>query len=231
MPDAGGLVIASDQKAARAYAKLLRDGHRREGRRGAVRRRGRLRADRRVRRVATSAGWSRCGWCREGVDIPRLAVGVYATSGLDAAVLRPGDRPVRPGPAARGRPRRCSCPACRTLLGLASEMEAAARPRPRAAPVDRTRTAARRRAAGPRPSAPRTARRADKQFEALSATAELDQVIFDGASFGTGATPGTPEEEEYLGLPGLLTPDQVATLLQAPAGRAGRAAAEGAGGR
>ena len=39
----------------------------------------------------------------------------------------------------------------------------------------------------------------EKRFEALSATAELDQVIFDGASFGTGARTGTPEEEEYLG--------------------------------
>jgi hypothetical protein len=53
----------------------------------------------------------------------------------------------------------------------------------------------------------------EKRFEALSATAELDQVIFDGASFGTPVQTGTPEEEEYLGLPGLLTPDQVATLL------------------
>jgi hypothetical protein len=53
----------------------------------------------------------------------------------------------------------------------------------------------------------------EKKFEALSATAELDQVIFDGASFGTPVLAGTPEEEEYLGLPGLLTPDQVAALL------------------
>jgi hypothetical protein len=53
----------------------------------------------------------------------------------------------------------------------------------------------------------------EKRFEAVSATAELDQVIFDGASFGTGARAGTPEEEEYLGLPGLLTPEQVAALL------------------
>jgi hypothetical protein len=53
----------------------------------------------------------------------------------------------------------------------------------------------------------------DKRVELLSATAELDQVIFDGASFGTPVGAGTPEEEEYLGLPGLLTADQVATLL------------------
>jgi hypothetical protein len=53
----------------------------------------------------------------------------------------------------------------------------------------------------------------EPRFEALSATAELDQVIFDGASFGTPVGAGTPEEEEYLGLPGLLTADQVAALL------------------
>jgi hypothetical protein len=52
-----------------------------------------------------------------------------------------------------------------------------------------------------------------KQFEALSATAELDQVIFDGASFGVPVQTGSPEEEDYLGLPGLLSPDQVSTLL------------------
>src|SRR5690606_25263048 len=51
-------------------------------------------------------------------------------------------------------------------------------------------------------------------FEAVSATAELDQVIFDGASFGTPVVAGTPEEEDYLGLPGLLTPEQVALLLR-----------------
>jgi hypothetical protein len=53
----------------------------------------------------------------------------------------------------------------------------------------------------------------EKRFEALSATAELDQVIFDGASFGTPVRAGTAEEEEYLGLPGLLTSEQVSVLL------------------
>jgi hypothetical protein len=73
----------------------------------------------------------------------------------------------------------------------------------------------------------------DKRFEALSATAELDQVIFDGASFGTPVRTGTPEEEEYLGLPGLLSPDQVAVLLtkrqadQLAAHRRQRSAGEG----
>ena len=51
-------------------------------------------------------------------------------------------------------------------------------------------------------------------FTALGASAELDQVIFDGSSFGTAAVAASPEEQEYLGLPGLLEPEQVRALLR-----------------
>jgi hypothetical protein len=54
----------------------------------------------------------------------------------------------------------------------------------------------------------------EKAFTSLGADAELDQVIFDGASFGTAAFAGTDEEQDYLGLPGLLEPDQVRALLR-----------------
>jgi hypothetical protein len=54
----------------------------------------------------------------------------------------------------------------------------------------------------------------EKAFTALSASAELDQVIYDGSSFGTAAFAGSDEEQEYLGLPGLLEPDQVRELLR-----------------
>ena len=102
------------------------------------------------------------------------------------------------------------------LLRLAGELEAVRdhvlgrrRPTP-------TRTAAGTTTCSPRPRPRGTSRPSeDKAFTALGASAHLDQVIFDGASFGTGATPGTPEEEDYLGLPGLLDPDQVAALLRA----------------
>ena len=40
-------------------------------------------------------------------------------------------------------------------------------------------------------------------------------MLFDGGEFGTQAAVGSDEEADYLGLPGLLEPDQVATLLQA----------------
>jgi hypothetical protein len=54
----------------------------------------------------------------------------------------------------------------------------------------------------------------EKAFTSLSASAELDQVIYDGSSFGTAAFAGSAEEQEYLGLPGLLEPDQVRALLR-----------------
>ena len=44
--------------------------------------------------------------------------------------------------------------------------------------------------------------------------AELDQVIFDGASFGTATPSGSAEEADYLGIPGLLDADQMRDLLQ-----------------
>jgi hypothetical protein len=145
----------------------------------------------------------------EGVDIPRLAVGVYATSASTplyfAQAIGRFVRARREGETAT-----VFLPSVPHLLGLASEMEAQ-RDHILGAPKDPD---------GLDDALLERAQRAEdaegdleKQFEALSATAELDQVIFDGTSFGTGAMTGTPEEEEYLGLPGLLTSDQVAVLL------------------
>ena len=77
-PDAGGLVIATDQEHARDIADLLSsrfqvaatvvtsDDPRHRS------------ASRRSPR-APATGWWRCGMVSEGVDIPRLRVGVYAT--------------------------------------------------------------------------------------------------------------------------------------------------------
>ena len=46
----------------------------------------------------------------------------------------------------------------------------------------------------------------EKAFTSLGADAELDQLIYEGATYSA-------DEEDYLGLPGLLEPDQVRTLL------------------
>ena len=50
-------------------------------------------------------------------------------------------------------------------------------------------------------------------FQPLNASVHFDRVLFDGGEFGTAAAAGSPEEEDFLGLPGLLDPDQVRTLL------------------
>jgi superfamily II DNA or RNA helicase len=209
MTDAGGLVIASDQQTARAYAKLLHDI---TGQPAVVV----LSDDQGASARIGSFALSQERWMvavrmvSEGVDIPRLAVGVYATSASTplyfAQAIGRFVRARRTGETAT-----VFVPSVPHLLGLASEMEAE-RNHVLGAPKDPN---------GLDDALLERAQRAedaegdlDKRFEALSATAELDQVIYDGASFGTGARTGTPEEEEYLGLPGLLTPDQVSVLLQ-----------------
>jgi len=208
MTDAGGLVIASDQETARAYAKLLAEV---SGEKAVV-----VLSDDAgsSERIATFA-LSEQRWLvavrmvSEGVDIPRLAVGVYATSASTplyfAQAIGRFVRARREGETAT-----VFLPSVPHLLGLASEMEAQ-RDHILGAPKDPD---------GLDDALLERAQRVEdaegelaKSFQALSATAELDQVIYDGASFGTGARSGTPEEEEYLGLPGLLTPDQVAVLL------------------
>jgi superfamily II DNA or RNA helicase len=78
-PDAGGLVIASDQEHARGIARLLRDEH---GRNPVIVLSDDPEASQRI--AAFAAGTQ--PWIvavrmvSEGVDIPRLRVGVYATT-------------------------------------------------------------------------------------------------------------------------------------------------------
>jgi superfamily II DNA or RNA helicase len=216
MADAGGLVIASDQDSARAYGRLL---HRVTGEPAAVVVSDDATASAKIGSFADSTQrWLvAVRMVSEGVDIPRLAVGVYATSAATplyfAQAVGRFVRARRPGET-------CSIflPSVPQLLALAAELETE-RDHVLGAPKDPD---------GLDDEALERAQRTESeqdllgagrgggwgQFEALSATAELDQVIFDGASFGTPVVAGTPEEEEYLGLPGLLTPDQVAVLLR-----------------
>ncbi len=114
MPDAGGLVIASDHETARAYAALLR---RISGERPAVVLSDDPTASKKISAFAQStARWMvAVRMVSEGVDVPRLAVGVYATSvstplffaqavgrfvrAQEARRDRVGVRPVRAYPA------------------------------------------------------------------------------------------------------------------------------------
>ena len=207
--DAGGLVIASDRQAARAYAKLLADI---TGEKPVVVLSDDQNASTRIGEFAEStARWLvAVRMVSEGVDIPRLTVGVYATNASTplffAQAVGRFVRVRRPGETAS-----VFLPSVEPLLALASEMEAqrdhVLGDRGRREGFDDDQVARAQRAERASDELTRT------RFEALSATAELDQVIFDGASFGVPVQAGTPEEEEYLGIPGLLTPDQVALLL------------------
>jgi hypothetical protein len=208
MPDAGGLVIASDHAAARAYAKLL---HAITGTAPVVV----LSDDKTASAKIAGFAESEARWMvavrmvSEGVDIPRLAVGVYATSVntplFFAQAVGRFVRARQPGETAS-----VFLPSVPVLLQHASEMEVERdhvleRPTREKLLDDEALAAANRELDEETDE--------DRRFTALGASAHLDQVIYDGASFGTGASPGTPEEEEYLGLPGLLAPEQVATLL------------------
>ncbi|MGA6166483.1 DEAD/DEAH box helicase [Amycolatopsis magusensis] len=210
MPDAGGLVIATDQESARAYAKILQ---RLSGEAPAVVLSDDPKASARIGEFAESTDrWLvAVRMVSEGVDVPRLAVGVYATSASTplffAQAIGRFVRARRPGETAS-----VFVPSVPVLLELASELEVQrdhvlGKPhREKDGWDDELLVAANRTEDEPGEE--------EKAFTSLGASAELDQVIYDGNSFGTAVFSGSDEEQEYLGLPGLLEPDQVRALLR-----------------
>jgi superfamily II DNA or RNA helicase len=210
MPDAGGLVIAGDHEDARAYAGLLRGL---TGRRPVVV----LSDDKAASKKISSFAESDERWMvavrmvSEGVDIPRLAVGVYATSVSTALFFAQAvGRFVRA--RQRGETASVFLPSVPVLLSYAAELEAErdhVLRHPSAeddAEEDLLAEAQRQRD---------TADTFDEPaFQALNASAHFDRVLYDGGEFGTATAPGSPEEEDFLGLPGLLDPDQVRALLR-----------------
>jgi hypothetical protein len=141
----------------------------------------------------------------EGVDIPRLAVGVYATSVSTALYFAQAvGRFVRA--RRRGETASVFLPSIPVLLGFAAELEA-----------ERDHVLARRKDGDAEERDLAEAQRQrdtpdtfdEPAFRPLQASAHFDRALYDGGEFGTSA-----EEEDFLGLPGLLAPDQVALLLR-----------------
>ena len=207
MPDAGGLVIATDQTSARAYAELLKAI---TGKAPVVVLSDDGGAGKKITKFA--AGDQR--WMvavrmvSEGVDVPRLAVGVYATTTSTPLFFAQAvGRFVRA--RARGETASVFVPSVPLLLNFAAEME---RERdhvlaPKSEPDE----------AALLEAAERTETEGDLPegtFTALGSEADFDRVVFDGADFGLTAQAGSAEEQDYLGLPGLLEPDQVKDLLR-----------------
>ncbi|MGH3980057.1 MAG: DEAD/DEAH box helicase [Pseudonocardiaceae bacterium] len=210
IPDAAGLVIATDHGSARAYARIL---FRITGSDPVLVLSDDPRASRRIAAFADSDDrWLvAVRMVSEGVDVPRLAVGVYATSAATplffAQAVGRFVRARRPGETAT-----VFLPSVPVLLELASELEAQ-RDHVLGAPHrgeegwdDALLTQANAEHDEPGEE--------ERAFTSLGADAELDQVIYDGSSFGTAALATTEDEQEYLGLPGLLEPDQMRALLR-----------------
>jgi hypothetical protein len=145
-----------------------------------------------------------------GVDVPRLAVGVYATSVSTALFFAQAvGRFVRA--RQRGETASVFVPSVPVLLAFAAELEAERDHVVRFLdrdPEDELDDAQRER------KAPDDFELVGKSIEVLRASATFDRVLFDGGEFGTATEAGSPEEEDYLGLPGLLEPHQVTTLLR-----------------
>jgi len=225
IPDAGGLVLATDQSVARAYAEIL---ERLCGEKVTVVLSDDAEASDRIE--AFSAGTSR--WMvavrmvSEGVDVPRLAVGVYATSSATPLFFAQAiGRFVRA--RRRGETASVFLPNVPVLMALAAELE-----RERDHALDR-------RSDGDDDpglddglleSANRSEQASDEAgeftWQAVASDASFDRVLYDGTEFGTLAEPGSDEELDFIGLPGLLEPEQVSELLRHRQARQARRASE-----
>ncbi|OSC42411.1 DEAD/DEAH box helicase [Mycobacterium decipiens] len=207
VPDAGGMIIASDRTAARAYARLLTTM---TAEAPTVVLSDDPGSSARITEFAqgTSRWLVAVRMVSEGVDVPRLSVGIYATNASTplffAQAIGRFVRSRRLGETAS-----IFVPSVPSLLQLASELEAQrnhvlGRPDRESAgdPLD-----------GDPATRTQTERDAERGFTSLGADAELDQVIFDGSSFGTATPAGSDEEADYLGIPGLLDAEQMRALL------------------
>ncbi len=216
VPDAGGLVIATDQDSARAYAKLLKAI---SGESATIVLSDEKAASKRISEFsANDSRWLvAVRMVSEGVDVPRLAVGVYATTTATPLFFAQAvGRFVRA--RTRGEIASVFLPSVPRLLGFAAELE-----------VERDHVLGRkvtdegdifaaeddllaRAQAGEAASAEEQS----VPFEALGSQARFDHALYDGAAFGHEGEVhvGSDEEMDFLGIPGLLEPSQMKELLQ-----------------
>ncbi|MEP6981209.1 MAG: DEAD/DEAH box helicase family protein [Nakamurella sp.] len=209
MPDAAGLVLASDQDDARAYAKIVQ---RITGEKPVLILSDDPRASRKIEAFRTSK--ERIAVCvrmvSEGVDVPRAACLAWMTSYRTPLFFAQAvGRVVR----ARNHAESATVflPAVRPLLALAAEMELdrnfVMMPPMKgtelgddlADPLDM----------------PVVESEPDgiKGNEHLESDAEFAHLLSSGRAVVATAPGATSDEDDFLGLPGLLTPEQTAALL------------------
>nr|WP_236554499.1 DEAD/DEAH box helicase [Nocardioides sp. AX2bis] len=218
VPDAGGLVIATDQESARAYAKTLRAI---SGEAPTL-----VLSDEKAssKKISTftddGSRWMvAVRMVSEGVDVPRLAVGVWATTTATPLFFAQAvGRFVRA--RTRGESASVFLPSVPGLLSFASQME-----------VERDHVLGRRvtdeddlhAAEDDLLAQANAAEKASDSladdglpFEALGSQASFDHALYEGAAFGHEGEVqvGSEEEMDFLGIPGLLEPGQMRELLQ-----------------
>ena len=223
IPDAGGLVIATDQQSARSYAKLL---HEITGETPTVVLSDEKESSARIETFAASERrWMvAVRMVSEGVDVPRLAVGVYATSAATPLYFAQAvGRFVRA--RRRGETASIFLPTVPTLIALASTLELE-----RDHALDREKADDGLLDDGLLEQENREQATSDEladefTWEALESEANFDRVFFDGEEFGFAAETGSDEELDFIGLPGILEPEQVRELLRQRQQRQSRHAA------
>ncbi len=201
MPDAAGLVLASDQDDARAYAAIVEQV---TGEAPVVILSDDPKASDKI--TAFTHGTERLAVCvrmvSEGVDVPRAACLAWMTSYRTPLFFAQGvGRVVRARTA--GESATVFLPAVRPLLALAAELE-----------DERNHVI-------PPPAAQGDDVLDIERVETEPSDAEGNELIDADASFAhllhggraVVAAPLTEEDEEYLGLPGILSPEQTAALL------------------
>ncbi len=212
IPDAGGLVIATDQQSARAYADVLRSV---TGEKPTV-----VLSDEKESsdRIATFAASER-RWMvavrmvSEGVDVPRLAVGVYATSAATPLYFAQAiGRFVRA--RRRGETASIFLPSVPSLMSLATLLELE-----RDHALDRSTDEELLLDDELLDEQNRSESVSEKlldefEWKAIESEANFDRVLYDGTEFGFAAAVGSDEELDFIGIPGILEPDQVRDLLR-----------------
>lgn len=210
MPDAAGLVLASDQDDARAYADVVK---RLTGEQPMLILSDDPKASKKIEEFRTSG--RRIAVCvrmiSEGVDVPRAACLAWMTSYRTPLFFAQAvGRVVR----ARGLHESATVflPAVRPLLTLAAEMEIdrnfVMAPPPKDADTGEELL--------DMPTPEPAERDTGGQFETLDSQAEFAHLLHSGRAVtadSSAAQPATEDDAAYLGLPGLLAPEQMAAIL------------------
>ncbi|WP_341728110.1 DEAD/DEAH box helicase [Brooklawnia sp.] len=214
LPDAGGLVIAANQRTARAYSSVLEQI---SGAKPALVLSDDASSSAKIEQFANDQSrWMvAVRMVSEGVDVPRLAVGVYATSTSTPLFFAQAvGRFVRA--RRRGELATIFLPTVPIILAHAASIErqrdhVLGRPKhPEAVDIWAETEAL----MAKENAQQRAADDLLNEYEAVSSEAIFDHVLFDSQAYGMTAAPTTDDEADYLGLPGLLESDQVAHLLE-----------------